>query len=111
MVEEVNDKVDKQDNKEFDKEQNKVGENKEVILKRKSGEERSGEEDEKENKEKKLRCCIIPCTGTGTASSRRLTKSFIKFSCFSFQLACRSPPFIKMGAEQYLLITLKAINH
>ena len=49
MVEEENDKVDKEDDKEFDKEQNKVGENKEVILKRTLEKEKSGEEDEKVN--------------------------------------------------------------
>ena len=35
-------------------------------MKRTLKKKESGEEDEKE---KKLGCCIIPCTGTGTASS------------------------------------------
>ena len=42
MVEEENDKVYKEDDKEFDKEQNKVEENKEVILTRTLEKEKSG---------------------------------------------------------------------
>ena len=85
-----------------------MGENKEVILKRTLEKEKSGEEDEKV---KKVGCCIIPCTGTGTASSPPADK--LIHQVFQLFLPSRLPPtsFHKMGAEQYLLITLKAINH
>ena len=97
--------------KEFDKEQSKVGDNKEVILKRTLEKKKSREEDEKVNQEKKVGCCIIPCTGTGTASSPPADK--LIHQVFQLFLPTRLPPtsFHKMGAEQYLLITLKAINH
>ena len=95
MVEEENDKVDK----EFDKEQNRVGDNKEVTLKRTLEKQNSGEEDEKVNQEKKLGCCIIPCTGTGTASSPPADK--LIHQVFVLFLPSRLPPttFHKLGAE------------